>query len=88
VIEGVSRNITVDGIYVCCDQPLPMGKILRISISPPQYQAIGVTGKVVWSDLYGLGNDQDAFGVGICLVKMTDGDSHYLSELVLSSLKA
>ena len=87
IIEGLSKNITADGVYLNCDKPLPIDKIFRISITPPNHQAVGITGKVVWSDLYGLGDSKDVFGVGICLVEMSDEDRHYLNELVLSNLK-
>ena len=87
IIEGTTKNITTDGIYICCNQPLPLDKVFRVSITPPNHQAVGVTGKVVWSDLYGLGDGKDVFGVGICLVEMSDKDRHYLNELVLLNLK-
>ena len=64
LIEGASRNITADGIYVCCDKPLPLDKVFRISIAPPNHQAVAVTGKIVWSDLYGLGDDEGMFLLG------------------------
>jgi hypothetical protein len=81
-VEGESKNITSDGLYINCDKPLPLNNIFRISIKPPHHQAIGVTGKIVWSDLYGIDDGDDLFGVGICLVEISEDDRNFLKDLI------
>src|SRR3990172_11136039 len=44
-IEGETRDISFDGIYICVDEPLRLNEKFRMAISPPNRQAIGVTGK-------------------------------------------
>ena len=81
-IEGETRNITADGIFICCDEPLPLNEIFRMSIIPPNHKAIGVTGKVLWSDFYRIDDENTALGMGICFVKVSDGDRHFLKDMV------
>ena len=81
-IEGETRNITVDSIFICCEEPLRLNEIFPMSISPPNHQMIEVTGKVIWSDLYAVDDRNTAFGTGICFVKISDGDRHFFKDVV------
>jgi hypothetical protein len=53
-----------------------------MSILPGKHHAIGVSGKVVWADAYCMDEDNTAFGVGICLVELTDEDRESLRTLI------
>ncbi len=83
MIEGETVNITLDGIHIRCDDPLPMDNTFRMSILPPHHQAIGVTVKVIWSDLYGLDDSEGTYGVGMCLVEISGEDRRFLDTLVM-----
>ncbi|MBN2060522.1 MAG: PilZ domain-containing protein [Deltaproteobacteria bacterium] len=79
---GESRNISQEGLFICCEKPLVLNKIYRLYIKPPYHKAIGVTGKVIWSDLYGIGGDNSTYGIGICLMEFSEKDKKILEELV------
>jgi hypothetical protein len=81
-IKGETRNISVDGISIRCDEPLMINEVFRIAILPPDRQAIGVSGKVVWSDLYAIDPNDTAVGLGICFVKITDEDRKIFEDAV------
>jgi hypothetical protein len=81
-MEGETQNISSEGLYICCDNPLPLNKIFRMSISPPEHQSIGVTGKVVWSDMYGIEGKEDFYGIGICLVKISSAEQKQLHNII------
>jgi hypothetical protein len=81
-IEGETRNITVDGMFICCDKPLPLNKIFRMSIIPTNHEAVEVTGKVLWSDFYGIDNENTTLGMGICFVKISDRDRRFFKDMV------
>ena len=83
-IQAETRNITVNGIFICCEEPLPLNQILPMSISPPNYQVIRVSGKVVWSNRYAIDDQDIAYGVGICFVKIAEEDRHFLKDLILA----
>ncbi|MGD2125540.1 MAG: PilZ domain-containing protein [Desulfobacteraceae bacterium] len=85
-IEGVIKNITVDGVLILCDDPLRLNETYQMSILPPDHKAIGVSGKVVWSDAYCMDEDDSVFGIGVCLVRISDQDRKQLGG-ILSGLQ-
>lgn len=86
-IEGETRNISIEGLAVFCDEPLRLHESYRISISPPDHPAIGITGKVVWSDLYGIEGEDTTVGMGVCFVEISEEDRNDLEEVVNAHLK-
>lgn len=82
-IQGEIRNISLGGIYVRCDEPLRVNEDFRMAIIPPNRQPIGLVGKVVWADLYGIDPDENAFGMGVCLVEIAKEDQKFLQSAVL-----
>ena len=80
-IEGETRDIAVDGLSIRCEEPLRMNEVVRMGVMPPDYQMIEFTGKVIWSDLYGIGDDDSAYGMGVCFVEISDEDLHVLKRL-------
>lgn len=86
-IEGETRNISVGGLAIFCDEPLRMNESYRISISPPNHSAVGINGKVIWSDLYGIEDDDTTVGMGVCFVEISEEDRKYLEEVVTAHLK-
>ena len=81
-IEGGKRDIAIEGILICCEKPLPLNEIFSMSIIPPNHQAVDVIGKVVWSDLYGIDEQNTAFAVELCFAKISDRDRHFLKDMV------
>jgi len=81
-IEGKTRNITVEGVFMRCKEPLRLNEIYRISIRPPNHQNIELTGKVIWSNFDGIDGPKTAFGMGFCFVQVSDEDRHLLYDLV------
>jgi hypothetical protein len=83
-IEGVTTNISVEGVSLQCDKPLPVNKDFSILISPPEHQAIDLKGRVVWSDLYGIDGAHkiDVYGIGACLVKLSEEDKQTVREML------
>jgi len=86
-LEGETVNIATDGLFVSCEEPLRLNEIYGLSILPPNHRPLGVKGKVVWSDLYGIDKNDAAVGIGICLVEVSDEDRNYIEEIVLNYLK-
>ncbi len=81
-IEGEAKNIAFDGIAICCEEPLPLDEIVSISIEPDEQQSIVVSGKVIWSDVYGLDDQNTTYGVGICFFKISDEDRSRFLDLI------
>ena len=87
IIDGETINITVDGVLLSCEEPLQLNEVLRISINPPNHQSIEVNGKVIWSDHYAIDEQDTAFGMGVCFVKISEVDRHFLKDLVAAHSK-
>ena len=83
-IQGETRNISLNGVFVRCDEPLRVNEDFRMAIIPPDRQAIGLTGKVVWADMYGIDGEENAFGMGVCLVEIAKEDRKFLQNAVSS----
>ena len=83
-IEGESRNISAEGIFISTEKPLPLNKPLSISVRPPDHQAIGLKGEVVRSDIYGIGHDgeTDIYGLGVCLVELSEDDKKVIKSIL------
>lgn len=82
VIQAETRNITVNGIFICCEDRLRLNQIFPVRISPPNEQALEVKGRVIWSDRYAVEGQDSYYAMGICFVKISDGDQHSLADLI------
>ncbi len=80
-IEGETMDISFGGISISCDDPLPLNETFKISILPPDQPIIEVSGRVTWSDCYGM-NGETTFGMGVCLVEISDEDRHRFNDLL------
>ena len=83
-VEGITINVNDDGILIHCEEPLLLKATYRMSIFPPNQQAIETLGKVISSEFYGMGEDNATFGMGVCQVQVPDEDLQFLNELVLT----
>ena len=81
-IEGETKDISDEGVFISCEEPLVLNEKYRIGIIPPDHEIIDITGKVVWSDLYGIDENNTAFGMGICFVKIPYNDQYFLDDVV------
>lgn len=81
-VQGEIKNINVDGVMIVCEEPLRLNDTYQMSILPPEHEAIGVRGKVVWSDAYCMDEEDGVFGIGICLIEISDENRKVLSDLL------
>ncbi len=87
-IEGETMNISAEGLFIHTENPLPLKKNFRISINPPDHQAIGLNGEVIRSDLYGIdgSGESDVYGLGICLVDLSEEDKRIIRDMLSNYL--
>lgn len=77
-VEAEVQNITVEGLYLCCEEPLPFKETLRMAIYPEGEGPIQIIGKIVWSDFYGVDEKQSAVCLGISFMKISEEDRQRL----------
>lgn len=81
-ILAETRNITVNGIFISSKDLVRLNETFPFHISPPNRQPIEVTGTVVRSDHQALDERSISYGMGICFVKVSDEDRHFLEDLI------
>lgn len=81
-ITGEVKNITLEGLLVFCDEPLRLSETYRMSLLPATGGAIGVSGRVVRAEAYCMAEDDTAFGIGICVVEISDQDREVLKGIL------
>jgi Tfp pilus assembly protein PilZ len=82
IIEGETINVSAEGIAIQCDEPLPLNEVFNIALTPHDNQQVAISGKVVWSDVYGIGSANVTYGMGICMIEISDNDRNRFEELI------
>ena len=85
--EGETTNITTQGVGIACDEPLQLNVLYTLIIRPPNYGALEVAGKVVWSDLYGIDGDNKTVGIGICFIEISEKDRLFFNQVISENFK-
>ena len=81
-IEGETVNISEGGVAICCDEGLPLDEVLKVLIMPPDYRIIEVSGKVSWSDLCGIDDQNNAVGLGLCFMEIAESDRQFFADFI------
>jgi hypothetical protein len=85
-LECNATKISVEGIGLICDEPLPIDEVVYLSLSPPNQDPIELYGKIVWSDVYGIDEEDKVFGIGVFFVQVSRKESTRYDKLVQSLL--
>ena len=88
VVSGETVNISSDGVSICCDEPIPLEKILQISILPPDHQIIEISGRITWSDLCGIDAENTTVGIGLCFMEISKADKEYFTQVVAANTES
>ncbi len=80
-ISGEARNITSEGMLICANDPLTLNEEYQISLMPPGHNPIGIAARVIWSDFYGLCEDNIPVCIGVCMLEISDEDRQFLDSL-------
>jgi len=81
-IEGESRNITPNGIFIHCQQKLQENEIYQMIIKLPNGKQIIVKGQMMWSNLNGREDTGALMDMGFSFIKMSDQDQKVLRAVI------
>jgi len=81
-IEGIAKNITPKGLFVCCEEPLSLKDNYRVSIFTPNDKALTVVGKAVWSNSYAMDDRNAPVCIGLSFIKISAEDRDSLKEII------
>jgi hypothetical protein len=85
-IRGETRDISSEGVAIFCDEPLRLDASYHMAVTPPEHEALDITGRVTWSDLYGMEDGVTAVGMGICFMELSGEDRGFLNQIVSAHL--
>ena len=87
VIEGVTKDISVSGAYVCCAKPLRLNVVLDMVIKAPD-KSLSVKAEVVWSNIYGPDDNINPRGMGVFFLEISGEDRKVIAKAVMQHLKS
>ena len=65
-IQGEMKNLSVQGAFICCPEPLRLNEIVALTINIPDTEhSLTVRAQVVWSDGCAGENEPSSNGVGV-----------------------
>jgi len=80
-IEGETKDISVDGVFIFLSEKPKVGVNFPILIKPSDGRSISVVGKKVWSSTFSIDN-RPVFGMGVRFIHLSPEDQQYIASLV------
>jgi hypothetical protein len=87
-IEGESRNITVAGVFIHCQEEIHENEVHQIIIKIPKQESILVKGRVVWSNFDSMEETSIFRGMGFSFIKISDDDRVILADVISRHAKS
>ena len=81
-IEGESRNITPNGVFIHCKTKLPEDEVYQMIIKLPNGKQIIVKGQMMWSNLNGREDRGALVDMGFSFIKMAEQDQKVLRTVI------
>jgi len=85
VTEGLTKDISEGGAYVCCAAPLGPKEEFSMVINAPNKQ-LTVKVEVVWANTYGLNDEITPRGMGVRFMNITGEDRGIIARAVAEHL--
>ena len=83
--EGVTKDISEGGAYVCCATPLGPKAEISMVINAPDKQ-LNVKAEVVWANTYSLNDEITPMGMGVRFMDITVEDRGIIAKAVAEHL--
>jgi hypothetical protein len=82
LIEGETRNITPEGVFIHSQERLVENHQYQLIVRLPKHQPIVVRGRLIWSNLDEYDDNSLLRGMGFSFVKVSEGDRRYLEKVI------
>jgi uncharacterized protein (TIGR02266 family) len=87
-IEGVTLNMSTNGAFIRCANPLRLNEVVDISISIPNSdRSLKANVEVVWSNIYGPDDETTPRGMGVRFLNISSEDRQIIAKEVLQHLQ-
>lgn len=85
ITEGVTKDISEGGAYVCCANPLgPKAEFFMVINAPDK--RLNVKAEVVWANTYSLNDEITPMGMGVRFMDITGEDRGIIARAVAEHL--
>jgi hypothetical protein len=81
-IEGESRNITIAGVFVHCQEKIYEDAVHQMIIKIPKQESVLLKGRVVWSNFDSMDETSGYRGMGFSFIKISDSDRQILADVI------
>jgi len=86
--EGVTLNISPDGVFIGCRKPLKLNAVFDMAIKIPNSKgSIIAKAEVVWSNIYGPDDEISPRGMGVRFLKISGEARRFIAKAALENLK-
>jgi Tfp pilus assembly protein PilZ len=81
-VEGKIENFSSKGAFVSCKELPPLEEGFLMVIQAPDYKAMNLNAKVVWSTVLKNSEGDPYFGIGVQFTRMSPDDRQVLHKLI------
>ena len=88
-MEGVTSNVTPNGVFIHCQQPLRLNEVFDMDISiPGSDQSLKARAEVIWSNRYGPNDDISPRGMGVRFLRISSEARKFIARAAMDYLKS
>lgn len=88
-MEGVTSDVTPNGVFIHCQQPLRLNEVFEMDISiPDSDQSLKARAEVVWSNKYGPDDDISPRGMGVRFLRISSEARKFIARAAMNYLKS
>jgi Tfp pilus assembly protein PilZ len=81
-VEGKIENFSSKGAFVSCKELPPLEEGFLMVIQAPDYKAMNLNAKVVWSTVLKNSEGDPYFGIGVHFTRMSPDDRQAIHKLI------
>jgi Tfp pilus assembly protein PilZ len=86
-VEGKIENFSSRGAFVSCKELPPLEEGFLMVIQAPDYKAMNLNAKVVWSTVLKNSEGDSYFGIGVQFTRMSPDDRQVLHKLISTNFE-
>jgi len=80
-VEAEVKNISIGGAFICCERPMAVGEVFRLTITAPDHEPIEATAKAVWSNAHLPKEKVIHLGMGVQFLNMSEKHIQFVRSL-------
>jgi hypothetical protein len=83
-MEGEVDNISPLGVYISLKKSFPLERDFLVVIRPPNRRTLSVRAEIIWTESFTSDDGEFRTGVGVRFVHISEADSQFLHDLLVS----